>query len=333
MLLTLLYLIGSALAIYFSCELFVNGIEWVGRKFELSENAVGTVLAAIGTALPESTVTFIAVAFGQEASQKEIGVGAALAGPLVLSTIGYGIVGWSILAFRNKRDQGLKVCLNSGALRRNQLWFILIFVFNILLGFLTFSYKPWLSLILIAAYALYIRQEVNKSGDQGVEDLEPLRFRPHAPDPHVSWVLLQTVLSLALIFVASQIFVSRLENLSIGLGIPAHITALFLSPIATELPEILNAVIWIRRGKEDLSLANVSGSMMIQVTIPSAFGIFFTPWRFDEYLTLAAAMTLAATIYLWLTMRKYTTAPRLSAAVTFYLIFVFGVSGLKLLGL
>jgi len=48
--------------------------------------------------------------------------------------------------------------------------------------------------------------------------------------------------------------------------------ALLLSPIATELPETLNAIIWVRQGKHRLALANISGAMMIQATVrpPSA---------------------------------------------------------------
>ena len=107
MVLTLVALIISAILIYFSCELFVNGIEWVGLRFNISKNAVGTILAAFGTALPESVVTFIAVVFGVNANQKDIGVGAALGGPLVLSTIAYAIVGLGIIYFRKQRTQGL----------------------------------------------------------------------------------------------------------------------------------------------------------------------------------------------------------------------------------
>ncbi|MDR3585528.1 MAG: hypothetical protein P4L59_09405 [Desulfosporosinus sp.] len=80
MALTLFALIISAIMIYLSCELFVNAIEWVGLKFNISKNAVGTILAAFGTALPESVVTFIAVVFGANANEKDIGVGAALGG-------------------------------------------------------------------------------------------------------------------------------------------------------------------------------------------------------------------------------------------------------------
>ena len=53
-----LLLLGSAALIYVGCEFFVNGVEWLGRKLGIAQNAVGTVLAAFGTALPESVVTF-----------------------------------------------------------------------------------------------------------------------------------------------------------------------------------------------------------------------------------------------------------------------------------
>src|SRR5690606_41706486 len=96
MLLTLFLFIASAIAIYLACEFFVNGVEWVGCRLKLGATAVGTLLAAFGTALPESAVTFVAVVFGDTPEQKEIGVGAALGGPLVLATLAYAVVGFII---------------------------------------------------------------------------------------------------------------------------------------------------------------------------------------------------------------------------------------------
>src|SRR4051794_22806852 len=93
-------LLGSAAVIYLACEFFVNGVEWAGRRFAMGEKATGTVLAAFGTALPESVVTFVAVAFGAGPAQKAIGVGAALGGPLVLATVAYAIVGISLFLTR-----------------------------------------------------------------------------------------------------------------------------------------------------------------------------------------------------------------------------------------
>src|SRR5580692_9968523 len=91
-----LFLLCAA-AIYLSCEYFVNGVEWVGRRLGVGATATGTVLAAFGTALPESAVTFIAVVFGRDAAQKDIGVGSAIGGPLVLSTVAYPVVGLALL--------------------------------------------------------------------------------------------------------------------------------------------------------------------------------------------------------------------------------------------
>lgn len=323
MILTIITLIASAVLIYFSCEYFVNGIEWIGRRFHLSQNSVGTILAAFGTALPESVVTFVAVVFGANDNQKDIGVGAALGGPLVLSTIAYAVVGWSIYAFSKKRTNGNRLDINSKKLSRDQLWFLLIFVFKVALGFVVFTGKMWTGLLFLMAYLVYAYKEMSAEAEELDEvHLEPLKFRPKSNNPETTYILLQTMLALAFIFVGSQIFVKRLDFLSLSLGVPPHIIALLLSPIATELPEILNAVIWIRQGKERLALANISGAMMIQATVPSALGILFTPWIFDKSLTIASIITTVSILFLLLTLKKSKlSAQRLSLAALFYVVF------------
>ncbi|MBV9841878.1 MAG: hypothetical protein JOY99_10190 [Sphingomonadaceae bacterium] len=94
--LTFTLLIGSAVVIYLACEFFVNGVEWAGRRLNIGQTATGTILAAFGTALPESIVTFVATAFGKSDAERELGVGAALGGPLALSTIAYGRSAWRL---------------------------------------------------------------------------------------------------------------------------------------------------------------------------------------------------------------------------------------------
>src|SRR3954462_11376893 len=95
-------LLACAVAIYLSCEWFVNAVEWLGLRLKVGPLAVGTVLAAFGTALPESVVTFVAVVFGSGPEQKDIGVGAAMGGPLALATAAYGVTGFMMLTSRRK---------------------------------------------------------------------------------------------------------------------------------------------------------------------------------------------------------------------------------------
>ena len=333
MLTAIVLLLFSAGAIYVACEYFVNGVEWVGRKAGVGQTAVGSILAAFGTALPESVVTLVAVAFGHDAASKDIGVGAALGGPLVLSTVAYAVVGLSILA-TSRRTGSTVLTLNRERLGRDQSWFLVIFVFKIALGLVAFAIKPLLGIAFLLAYALYLWGEMrHKDQDDGFE-LEPLKLRPKDADPSFLWAGVQTTLALLAIFAASQLFVGQLEHLGPWLGIPPSLVALLLSPIATELPETMNAIIWVRQGKQKLALANISGAMMIQATIPSALGMFFTPWLFDAGLILAGAVTLVSVLGLFLLMRSNRLdARRLSCFGLLYLVFVAGVVVLRHCGM
>lgn len=325
MIITCITLLVTILVIYYSCELFVNGIEWVGRKLNVSQCAVGTILAAFGTALPESVVTLVAVAFQATKEQQDIGIGAAMGGPLVLGTIAYAIVGLCIIVFRKKRELGTDIDIDSRKLRHDQLWFLSIFVFKVLLGFLVFTGKAFTALFFLAAYAFYFYKEMRLECTLSLEELDPLKFQPHKSDPTTAWVMLQTCFALILISISSHLFVKNLELISTMWNIPPLVVSLLLSPLATELPEILNAVIWVRQGKETLALGNISGSMMIQATVPSALGIYFTPWLFDRHLLVAGGVTLVAIIYLLFTLKHNKLSPhRLVYTGIFYVIFALG---------
>ena len=333
MALTIFLLLSSAAVIYFSCKYFVNGIEWVGHQFGVSKNATGTVLAAFGTALPESVVTFVAVVFGQTEAQREIGVGAAIGGPLVLATVAYAVVGWAFVTSKIRQEGPLLSAAGSQRLINDQKWFMSVFVFKIGLGLVAFVIKPWLGVFFLLAYAAYVRNELTAEaeiGDSG--DLEPLKLRPKDKEPSRIWPLLQTGAALIVIFLGSQVFVHQIEAIGQAVGLGPQLVALLLSPVATELPEILNAVIWVRQGKQTLASANISGAMMIQATIPSALGIVFTPWRLEPALVWAAVVTMLAIVGLFLLLRKNAlSAGKLCLFGLFYALFGAGLYALHAL--
>ncbi|MFJ1301068.1 sodium:calcium antiporter [Pseudomonadota bacterium AL_CKDN230030165-1A_HGKHYDSX7] len=326
MLLSIVLFLLSAAVIYFACEFFVNGVEWLGHHFKLGATATGTVLAAFGTALPESAVTFMAVVFGTTPEQKDIGVGAAMGGPLVLATLAYAVVGLALL--RGKSAAGTarqRTAINADQRRlaRDQAWFMGIFIFKVALGVLAFAWKPWLGILFLGVYALYVKRELSHDDECiEAETLEPLKLRPRDPDPSLFWACTQSVLALVVIALASHVFVRQIEVLSVAMGLSSHVAALLLAPVATELPEIMNALIWVRQGKERLALANISGAMMIQATIPSALGIFLTPWLLDGPLLAAGMLTMVSIMMLWMRFRTATmTVPALSSVAGLYAVF------------
>jgi cation:H+ antiporter len=324
MALTVILFLGSAVAIYLACEFFVNGVEWVGQRLNMGQTATGTILAAFGTALPESVVTLVAVVFGANEGEKNIGVGAALGGPLALSTLAYSVVGLTLLGSRTlavRRKDRLDV--DARRLSRDQGWFLGIFIFKIGLGLVAFPGKPWLGLLFLAAYGFYVAKELRAGGDAAeAEDLEPLKLRPKSAHPSLAWAAIQTIGALVVIFIASRIFVNQFGALGPWLGIAPQPLALLLSPIATEMPETMNAIIWVRQGKERLALANISGAMMIQATIPSALGLLFTPWLLESSLIWAGVVTLAATAILYMMFRGGRITPlKLAWAASLYALF------------
>jgi len=331
-------LIGCAVAIYLACEWFVNAIEWLGVRLNMGTLAIGTVLAAIGTALPESVVTLVAVTMGNSPLSKDIGVGAAMGGPLVLATIAYGVTGWMLI--RRKRSLAIKSGDNApngkrdlledvdlSRLPTDQKWFLSIFIVKVSLGLVAFALKPWCGLLFFAAYGVYFFKEMRADAEaHSSADLEPLKLQPKRETPSGWAVLVQTVVTLVIIFGASQLFVTQLEWAGPELGLSAAVTALLLSPVATELPEVMNAIIWVKQGKTSLALANISGAMMIQATVPSGLGILFTPWHFDGPLLLSGVITIIGILYLlWLMRTKRFTSTRLAMAAGFYGVFALGL--------
>src|SRR5437868_7680410 len=98
----LVILVLAFFVILLGAELFTNGIEWFGHKLNLAEGAVGSVLAAVGTALPETMIPLVAIltANGATDAAHHIGVGAILGAPFMLATLamfvtGLGVMFWS----------------------------------------------------------------------------------------------------------------------------------------------------------------------------------------------------------------------------------------------
>ena len=359
MLSTVVVLLACAVVIYLACEWFTNAVEWLGVRLAVGSAVVATVLAAAGTALPESVVTLVAVLFGSEESGADVGVGSALGGPLVVGSIAYAVAGAVLLLTARSRRARTAAAerarvaagstgatapaagtsaaagdplagVDTRALARDQAWFLGAFVLATGLGLVAFAVKPQLGWLLFGVYALYCWRQVRTGGPaHASEDLEPLKLQRRRERPATWAVVAQVVLSLAVVFAASQVFVGRLEALAPQVGLSASLVALLLAPVATELPEVLNAVIWARKGKIGLALGNLSGSMVIQATVPTGLGVLFTTWHLQGPLLLAAGATALCVAYLLVLFATRRVTPgRLAAAGGFYAAFalVLGVT-------
>jgi cation:H+ antiporter len=99
-----LFLGASLVVILIGAKFFTNGVEWLGVRLGLARGAVGSVLAAIGTALPETMIPLVAILMGHGQASQDIGVGAILGAPFMLGTVGFMLAGMmTILLIRRRR--------------------------------------------------------------------------------------------------------------------------------------------------------------------------------------------------------------------------------------
>jgi len=74
---------------------------------------------------------------------------------------------------------------------------------------------------------------------------------------------------------------------------------LIITPIATELPEKINSILWIRQKKDTLALGNISGAMVFQSSISPAIGMAFTDWKLDGQALAVVVVALGSAATAW----------------------------------
>lgn len=322
MVMNILVLAAGLLAILLGAKTFTNGIEWLGKRLNLSEGAVGSVLAAVGTALPETLVPIIAILFGPVGSAHEVGIGAILGAPFMLSTLAFGVVGVSKLFFC--RDGGSRcIDVKNSILLRDLKYFIFFYSLAVTAAFLPGTiFKIVVAAILAFGYIFYVKITLGDGDTLSELDIDPLYFWRKDGEPKLVVILAQIAVSLVLIAGGATFFVDALGSLATSLMAPALILSLVITPVATELPEKFNSVIWVKGGKDTLAMGNITGAMVFQSTVIPIIGILFTPWSLSPLAALSAGLALLSSLTIFLFVKNQ---KELKATVMFYPAAIYGI--------
>ena len=322
----------ALIAILLGAAFFTNAVEILGARLGLRQGAVGSLLAAVGTALPESMIAIVAImepviTGGAREEGAEIGVGAILGAPFMLATLALFVVGASALVYRRRRSWGRALDVDEETIARDLGYFLVFFTLAAGVGMvdLPFVLKTLAAVALVAGYVRYVRLTL-VSGGHLEEVPERLLFMPGMQNPSALPAALQMVASLGVIVVGAHFFVDAVKHVAEGLGLPAGLIALVLAPLATELPEKFNSIFWVRDGKDTLALGNMTGAMIFQSTIPVTFGVLFTPWELGPLNLFSAVLALVSggLVYLLIRRPSKLRAEHLMVGGAFYLAFVVG---------
>ena len=296
-------LFASFAVILAGALLFTNAVEWLGQRLQLGEGAVGSLLAAVGTAMPETLISIVALVGAREGAD-DVAIGAIVGAPFLLATLAMGLVGLFAYLYRHKREQGVQLKVHRPTLERDLTFFLVLFA---LAGLLSWGPPAPVRIVVgigfLIAYVFYIRLTLRGSGDVQPEgSLNPLIFERRAErrdDPALALCVIQLLVGLGAMVGGAHLFVEELLHIADSIGIEALVLALILAPLATELPEKVNSFFWVREGKDALALGNITGAMVFQSMIPVGIGLIFTDWDLSGTAMLSIGLGFAGGLLAW----------------------------------
>ncbi len=334
-----MFIHGIILAVCFAIiligsELFTNGVEWAGHRLGIAEAAVGSLFAAVGTALPETFIPAIALLFGGNSpgEHSAVGVGAIVGAPLMLSTVALFVMGIAAIAFRKRRGRiALRVVREDA--RRDLGFFFPIFMLLVIAGTVNLGspIRHVLAGALLLVYAAYSVVMLRLKRAPGAEVEHGLYFesmmRGNSMTPRGWTISLQVLAGVLAILFGAKEFVDQIVEFSSHAHLNPGVLSLILSPLATELPEKYNSVIWIRHRKDHLALANITGAMVFQSCIPVALGLAFSPWHLSNPELLAGTIALGSSAILYINLRDAELGtPTLMIGGAAYAVFLAGLA-------
>jgi cation:H+ antiporter len=230
----------------------------------------------------------------------------------MLTTVAPFVVGAAALGYAGRTDGSPTVTIQArGAVRDLR---VFLFGFGVVLVTVFVSSRRVLlasGALVVAVYGWYLYRTMESglagSGSTEVEPLEVGKLldwtgvgrsnHHHAEEPGDGLIALQTLLAVGLILVGSGAFVAEIEWFSAHvLATPALVTALLAAPLASNVPEGIDGLIWIARGRDTLAVDQIAGTLAFQGTVLAALGIVFTPWSIESRWGTVGFLTATAIV-------------------------------------
>lgn len=304
---SLIELIIFLLVILVAAQIFTNALEHLGQWLKISEGVTGSLFAAVGTALPEAIIPVLAVvnsATNQQVNH-DISIGAILGAPLMLSTITCGLM--ALFACKKRKWSGVLRPESTG-FKRDIDYFLFSYILATVAMFLptqigALNLRGFVLLLLVGVYFIYLLITLKASKNlvkigHGTTAEHPMYLTRLGLPVNTVSIFLQLFMGFIVLIWGAGCFIDSIATISDLFHVSPLLLSLFIIPIATELPEKINSILWIQRGKDTLAFGNITGAMVFQGSLLPAVGIALTPWRASQEILLSIAITLFAAFWL-----------------------------------
>lgn len=284
-------------------SLFVAAAVRIAEFARMPRVVIGSTLVSLATTMPELVVSVVAAARGNA----DLAVGNALGSCVCNIGLVLGITATL-----------KRVEINPRALRTALLTMVGLGAALFLMT-LDLSLQRWQGLLLLMAGLAYFSYDfIETARQRKPEEIREAKAIKAAVTKGWAWFetrrgsVVQFTLSAGLVVVASRLLVHSAVNLADALGVPPLVIGLTVVAVGTSLPELITAVSSARRQVSDLSVGNILGANIANLSFIIGVAAVLTPVHMNrvtqlfDFPALLALMGLLA----WTLLTQHRLTPR-----------------------
>lgn len=274
-------LIGALALIIIGAMLLTDGSVALAARFHVPEFIVGLTIVAVGTSMPELTVSFISALNGESAMAIGNVVGSNIFN--VLATLGVCAVFSPILFTKTNIRRDIPICIAA----------TLALVATTLINN---DISRLEGILLLVGYIVMIILTIR--ADKKTQQPAPATPEPHEKTkrPIPLWrIPAWIILGLGGLIWGGDLFIDSASAIALAWGVPKSTIAITLVAGGTSLPELASSLVAIFKGRASLALGNVLGSNIANILLILGTCATVTPLSMgdvtiiDIYVVLAAA--------------------------------------------
>ncbi len=274
----LLLIVGFVLLIK-GADFFVDGSSAVAKRLKVPSLIIGMTIVAMGTSLPETSVSVSASLLGKNDLAISNAVGSNIFNLMVVCGV------CAVLC---------PMAVSKDTLKKDIPFSVLAAAVLLVLGAFTGIVQRWGGIILLALFAVFLYMMISSAkksraaGEAAEED--EYKIMP------VWKCLLCIVGGGAAIAVGGKMVVDGASDIARSFGISDNIIGMTIVALGTSLPELVTSVVAARKGEIDMALGNVVGSNIFNILFVLGIAATISPMAYTMQNTIDAAVLIAMTI-------------------------------------
>ncbi len=281
---------------------FVDGASGIAKKLHVSELIIGLTIVAIGTSLPEFSVSLTdALGTGSESGQISIanavgsnltnillilGVTSILA-PIAVKKSSYAIELPFLLAV-----SALLVLLGSFNNQVSRMDGLLLFLLMVL--FIVYT------VLMAKKHPEYAAEEETADEESRWKIVRAVQQKLQPVQDKLWFLIVTTIVGAGVVVGGSQLAVFSAKELARSFGVHERVIGLTIVALGTSLPELITNITAAKKGKTDLAIGNIIGSNIFNILMVVGVSAIFKPIAFEMSFVYDGILSVFATLLLFL---------------------------------